>query len=466
MLEFYHKFYPNKFEKNVIELTKEIGKILQLEGVSIKNTDTICIDEKYKNELSFEVFQKINNIYFTLRNDKLEQHFLLQKYLPETRKKPPTNKPFFGDFFAGAGGLSLGLSQAGFQPAFINDHDIDSIETYYFNHNLPLEHFFVGDIREFISNIDSFKKYLQNIKVVIGGPPCQGFSMANRQRLLDDPRNELYKDFLIILGNIKPDFFIMENVPGMRHKIKEIEKDIESYTGTDYRYTELRINAKDIGIPQHRDRFFLIGNRVGLNNSEIGVNIIHNSYGNRKYKLKDAIEDLPQLNVNPKKNQTSYEDDECGYMIRKWEYTKTPFISEINENKKFNYLFNHKSRFNQPRDIEIFQKLPQGGNSLHESIKDLMPYSNRNSIFQDKYYRLENEKISKTITAHMRIDCNSYIHPTQARGLSPREAARIQTFPDDYVFRGLPNDWYQQIGNAVPVKLAKAIANELIKYYK
>ncbi len=75
-----------------------------------------------------------------------------------------------------------------------------------------------------------------------------------------------------------------------------------------------------------------------------------------------------------------------------------------------------------------------------------MPYTSRNDVFKDKYYRLENGKISKTITAHMQMDCNSYIHPTQAQGLSPREATRIQTFPDDYVFRGFPNNWYQQIG--------------------
>lgn len=466
MLEFYHKFYPNKFEKKVSELILEISKILQLEGLIIENTDTLNIDPVYQKILSMDTFDKINGIYFTLRKNRLGKHPLLRKYLPRVKFEPPVGKPFFGDFFSGAGGLSLGLSQAGFEPTFVNDHDIDAIETYYFNHSLPLDHFFVGDIREFVNNIANFKRQLDGIKVVAGGPPCQGFSMANRQRLLDDPRNELYKFFLIILGEIKPDFFIMENVPGMRNKIKEIEKDIETYTGADYKYTELRVNAKDIGIPQNRDRFFLIGNRVGLNNSEIGINIITNSYGNHKYNLGDAIDDLPPLKVNPHKNMTFYEDDDCGYMIRKWKYSESQFISNINSKIENNYLFNHKSRYNQERDIDIFSRLPQGGNSLHESIRHLMPYASRNNVFKDKYYRLEANKISKAITAHMQVDCNSYIHPTQARGLSPREAARVQTFPDDYVFRGFPNDWYQQIGNAVPVKLAAAIAKELIKYYE
>ena len=116
------------------------------------------------------------------------------------------------------------------------------------------------------------------------------------------------------------------------------------------------------------------------------------------------------------------------------------------------------------RDIEIFEKLPQGANSLHEAIKDIMPYSNRNHMFKDKYFKLNENEVSKTITSHMKMDCNMYIHPTQARGLSPREASRIQTFPDEYIFMGANNTWYAQIGNAVPVKLAEIIGSQIIKH--
>jgi DNA (cytosine-5)-methyltransferase 1 len=93
-----------------------------------------------------------------------------------------------------------------------------------------------------------------------------------------------------------------------------------------------------------------------------------------------------------------------------------------------------------------------------------MPYSSRNHMFKDKYFKLNNEKVCKTITSHMKFDCNMYIHPTQARGLSPREAARVQSFPDDFLFRGSQNKWYAQIGNAVPVKLAEIIGNHIIKH--
>jgi DNA (cytosine-5)-methyltransferase 1 len=114
--------------------------------------------------------------------------------------------------------------------------------------------------------------------------------------------------------------------------------------------------------------------------------------------------------------------------------------------------------------VEIFSRLPQGANSLHPSIADIMPYSNRNHMFKDKYFTLNEREVSKTITSHMKFDCNMYIHPFESRGISPREAARIQTFPDDYVFMGANNIWYAQIGNAVPVKLAQAIGEEIMKY--
>ena len=128
------------------------------------------------------------------------------------------------------------------------------------------------------------------------------------------------------------------------------------------------------------------------------------------------------------------------------------------------YLSNHTNRFNNDRDIEIFGRLPQGANSLHSSIADIMPYSSRNHMFKDKYFKLNEREFGKTITSHMKFDCNMYIHPNQPRGLSPREAARIQTFPDDYVFMGANNIWYAQIGNAVPVKLAEVIGVEIMKY--
>ena len=149
-----------------------------------------------------------------------------------------------------------------------------------------------------------------------------------------------------------------------------------------------------------------------------------------------------------------------------FDYIHNEFYKFINGNRDIKKLYNHKNRYNNERDIEIYRRLPQGANSLHESIADIMPYKRRNDIFKDKYFKLDETQICKTITSHMRFDCNMYIHPWDARGLSPREAARIQTFPDDYVITGSQNMWYAQVGNAVPVKLAKAIGEGIIKFLR
>ena len=171
-------------------------------------------------------------------------------------------------------------------------------------------------------------------------------------------------------------------------------------------------------------------------------------------------------NLKPKrqKNTKGLENEKIGFKFRLNGYSQNKFIKEINNQKHIDYLANHTNRYNNDRDIEIFDRLPQGANSLHESIKDIMPYSSRNHMFKDKYFKLKETEVSKTITSHMKMDCNMYIHPNQPRGLSPREASRIQTFPDDFIFMGANNTWYAQIGNAVPVKLAEVIGNQIVKH--
>ena len=114
--------------------------------------------------------------------------------------------------------------------------------------------------------------------------------------------------------------------------------------------------------------------------------------------------------------------------------------------------------------LRFIEDCLRGANSLHESIQDIMPYKRRNNIFKDKYFKLDENQICKTITSHMKYDCNMYIHPWEARGLSPREAARIQTFPDDFILKGAQNSWYAQVGNAVPVKFAEVIGRSIMKF--
>lgn len=369
----------------------------------------------------------------------------------------------FVDLFAGCGGLSLGMEKAGFEVAFASDIDPICSETYIKNRKLEKDKMFVGDIAELNNRFNEFSQSFKNLDLVCGGPPCQGFSMANRQRLINDPRNSLYKEYLVFLQKTKPKFFIMENVKGMLNKIDEILFDIKTYLGNEYDVAFDVFNAKNFGVPQNRERLIVIGNRIDIKTQTIINNIHKKEKEITKFSLGDAISDLPILEPNRIKNNNKIECKKTGFTCTEHSYIKTPFYIFINGEKEIDFLYNHKNRYNNDRDIEIFSRLPQGGNSLHESIKDIMPYKSRNNIFKDKYYKLKADDICKTITSHMKFDCNMYIHPTQARGLSPREAARIQTFPDDFVFYGPQNSWYKQIGNAVPVKLAQIIGEEVMK---
>ena len=370
------------------------------------------------------------------------------------------------DLFAGCGGLSLGLEQSGFNTIFFNEIMPVYASTYLRNRHIPEGHYFIGDINTLNEHLDDYRHIWEleddGVDLVCGGPPCQGFSMANRQRVIDDPRNNLYKAFLTFLRAVRPKFFIMENVKGMAQRIAEIKDNFREYMGDEYSFDYRILKAQDFGVPQNRERLIFIGNRMGIDPADIFSKI--ESRKRKSFVLRDALEGLPHLEARPEKNKGELEDIRYGLTERDFSYPQTDFYRFLNGDKVITKLYNHKNRYNNPRDIEIFRRLPQGANSLHESIADIMPYGRRNDIFKDKYFKLREEEVCKTITSHMKFDCNMYIHPWEARGLSPREAARIQTFPDDYIICGAQNSWYAQVGNAVPVKLAEAIGSSIMEF--
>lgn len=476
MLEFYYTYCSNKFPLKAKLLSEELSTILKFEDIKLESTSELNIPEIYKGLLNKDLFTTLNDIYFTIRHINGAKHHLLKKYLPET-KCEPSSKYLFADFFCGAGGLSQGLINAGFQPAFVNDNSTDALETYYFNHSLPLDRFFNGDIKNLVENFYSYRHLFKDVKIIAGGPPCQGFSTANRRnfkferitkrkRFIEDERNVLYKYFVKLIGLIQPDFFIMENVKGMMRVQSQIEEDISNETNNEYSFVPLELDAQNFNIPQSRKRYILVGGKNFLSIKQIEETILGLKKGVSMYKLEDALYGLPKIGTNPIKLKVDFESEQHGFTLRKYKLIQNEFLREINKGTEISHLFNHRSRYNNNNDLEIFKLLPEGENSLHTSIKHLNNYSNRDHIFKDKYFKLKRNEVSKTITSHMKYDCHMYIHPEQARGLSPREAARIQTFPDSYLFRGSLNDWYKQIGNAVPVKLAEIIANEIMKYYK
>lgn len=368
------------------------------------------------------------------------------------------NAPKIIDLFCGAGGLSLGFTQEGFITALANDIEPCCIDTYSHNHpETPRKHIVLGDINNVIARIRDLVRF-DKIDVLAGGPPCQGFSMANRQRLIDDPRNHLYKSYIEVLKLIQPRFFVMENVKGM---LSVADQVIEDFGRVGYAVSARILNARDCGVPQNRERLIFIGNRVGCDNDSVFARIQAICTTMPERTLSDALYGLKPLSASREKNATSAESEETGRIIDRSTGLSNEYIDAINQGRYIPTVFNHKARYNNDRDIEIFGRLHPGDRSDDPKIADIMPYARRNDIFKDKYFKLEPDKVCKTITAHMKFDCNMYIHPSQARGLTPREAARVQSYPDDYFFRGAYTKTYMQIGNSVPPMLGRVIAQAI-----
>jgi DNA (cytosine-5)-methyltransferase 1 len=368
------------------------------------------------------------------------------------------------DLFCGAGGLSLGFSQEGFITSLANDIQDCCVDTYAHNHpETPRDHIVLGDIKDVVNNLEELLNG-RSVDIVVGGPPCQGFSMANRQRLIDDPRNYLYKSYVEVVEKVRPRFFVMENVKGMLSVAEQVKED---FRNIGYSVECHVLNAKDFGVPQNRERLIYIGNCIDVDNEQIFREIFALSENIPEHNLGDALYALRELEASRVKNATEAGSTESGYKIEKNNITDTnEYISYINQGRTVAVVSNHKARYNNDRDIEIYGRMDQGDRSDDPKIADIMPYARRNDIFKDKYFKLENDKVCKTITAHMKFDCNMYIHPTQARGLTPREAARVQSYPDDYFFRGAYTKTYMQIGNSVPPLLGRAIAQVIKRYMK
>lgn len=366
------------------------------------------------------------------------------------------------DLFCGAGGFSVGFTQEKFKTIFAIDNQQCCVDTYKLNHpelnesSIICEDIENLEINEKISNVD-------NIDIVIGGPPCQGFSMANRQRMIDDPRNRLYKLFVKNIELLKPKFFVMENVEGILRIKNEIFEDF-GQLNVKYKVECIKVNAFDYGVPQNRKRVFFIGTKLDIDLKILIDKIKLQSDQSTKTVLDDALYGLRPLKAEKEKNKTSHASIESGSIIElNNAQQQNRYLQLINDNRVFSLVFNHKARFNNARDIEIFSLLEQGDRSDDPKIAHIMPYKTRNDIFKDKYFKLRGNQPCKTITAHMKYDCNMYINPYQPRGLTPREAARVQSFPDDYFFCGPYTKTYMQIGNSVPPLVARAIA-KVIKW--
>ncbi|MDB9882006.1 DNA cytosine methyltransferase [Bacteroidia bacterium] len=406
----------------------------------------------------------LNNLDLSKRN------IIQEKYNKKTG-------PRIVDFFCGAGGLSLGFSQEGFQVDLANDYEDVCIETFRYNHpEVPDDRVILGDIRDIVDHLEDYND--NEIDIVIGGPPCQGFSSANQQRIIDDPRNELYKYYLKAISKIAPKYVVMENVKGMLPYAQQVIQDYKNISvkkgNKTYSYSvDCKVLvSNDFGVAQKRQRliFIAIRNDISKNRKITPSTIfqeIENSYKNNKdHVLKDALEFIKPLKAPRIKNMTEVDDEITGKKVdvNQFQGNENSYLKLINDGRKIDYVFNHKARFTNDINYEIYGTLAQGEDGTSEKIKHVMPYKHRNHIFKDKYFKLIEDRPSRTITAHLKMDCHSHIHPRQVRSITPREAARIQSFPDDYVFLGAYLKTYMQIGNAVPPLMARGIARAIKKY--
>ncbi|MBW4553379.1 MAG: DNA cytosine methyltransferase [Aphanocapsa sp. GSE-SYN-MK-11-07L] len=382
-------------------------------------------------------------------------------------------KPTVLDIFCGAGGMSLGFRNAGCQILGGIDQNRYAINTHHQNFPLAKLKLPPQDIRD-LRDLDTLGLNAGEVDILVGGPPCQVFSRVGigKMRKLGrdieaDHRNFLYKEFVRFVAYYKPLCFVMENVDYLANReeaLARIYKDFsrsnrKGYPGYKVNYQVL--DASEFGVPQKRMRLFIIGIR-----SDLGI---EPPFPNRRVKsaisVGEAICDLPDLEpwVMPLKTKSSgpkQQDVECPYKC----LPQSPYQEKMRKQKQEGEgVWNHLCRAHNEKDIMIFGMLDQGG-KYRDLPEEVMRY--RADIFDDKYKRLIWNKPAWTLTAHMRKDGLAYIHPLQDRSISVREAARIQSFPDDFVFYAPMTRMFELVGNSVPPILAKEVAKPLVKLIK
>jgi DNA (cytosine-5)-methyltransferase 1 len=369
------------------------------------------------------------------------------------------------DLFAGCGGLSTGFEMAGYNIPLAIEKDEWASETYKYNH--PDTKVITQDITTILNLDDLLDDKNIEIDGIIGGPPCQGFSLSgNRDK--KDPRNSLFVEFVRFVNHFRPRFFVMENVTGilsMETKNGELVKDVilDEYNKIGYNVEIFTLNAAEFGVPQSRVRVFFIGLRNDIEYDKEKIEPRGFLFGNNQITIEQAIMDLPQIKAK--------EGSEIG------EYNSEP-QNEYQRwaREKSHKVYNHIAMKHTDRLIERFSHIKYG-----QSVADVdkehqqRQRGNANKI-SGKVYSQNNmrpfpDRPSPTIPASFQ---SNFVHPFINRNYTAREGARLQSFPDSYVFCGKRTtmSWeknvsqYQQIGNAVPPLLAKAIANNITAYFE
>lgn len=382
------------------------------------------------------------------------------------------------DLFSGAGGLAVGFRKAGWNILAANDIDEDAALT--FRQNFPETTFFLGPIaklkaKDLLAECNINKGELD---CLIGGPPCQSFSYNNHQRSANDARARLFEDYLRLVRELAPKTLIMENVPGIltidNGSVVRVIASKLSRLG--YAVSVKLLSAEQFGAPQIRRRAFIVATRVGDSNELLPIP----SHGisrdtseeNRAYinkhdrktpsrkklvTIQQAIGDLPRL------------ENGGGKHVRKMPSKRPTTQYQRNARKGATALYNHVCRNLSEVMLERMKYVPEGGNwrdiprrLLTEGMKRA-----RSSDHTKRYGRLSRKGLSATLLTKCDPHWGAYVHPTQNRTISVREAARIQGFPDEFQFAGESiSKQYAQVGNAVPIPLAQALGEAALKHLR
>ncbi|MGJ3508938.1 DNA cytosine methyltransferase [Enemella sp. A6] len=381
----------------------------------------------------------------------------LKRLCKRLKKKEPEGL-LAADLFAGGGGLSLGLSQAGINVVLGVDHYREAVETH--------AHHFPGlsvdwDLAD-VAVIERIASLMTDcgIDVLCGGPPCQPFSKAGRskirhrvrtgQRDPNDERRDLWRSFMEIVRLARPKAVIMENVPDMAldREMFIFRSIVQDFETAGYSVYSRIIDTSDYGVPQFRQRLIIVAMADG--NSFTWPTRV-----TQQVTLWNAIGDMPPVEGGwrPDGGQDGWAE---------YDGPVTTFQHQMREGvapRDRRKLFDHITRPVREDDARAFEMMDS--NTKYSDLPDeLKRY--RDDIFTDKYKRLDEHDLSRTITAHIAKDGYGYIHPRQPRTLTVREAARIQTFPDWYRFSGGPSAAFKQIGNAVPPALGRHLATAVV----
>lgn len=336
------------------------------------------------------------------------------------------------DLFCGAGGLSLGFERAGYSIVKAIDIDKWSIETYNFNRKNK-----VAEVMDVSSVDDTFINNLGSIDGIIGGPPCQGFSTAG-QRIIDDDRNKLYREYFRILEKVNPNFFVIENVTGLLTFAKGAIKNdiIRRANALGYKVFLDTLDTSKFGIPQIRLRIIFIGIKKELCNKDFEF-----PKGDKEpITILDAIDDLPSLENG--EDNTKYSKP-----------PRTEYERLIRDG--MTELHNHILSKHTEETKKTIALVPEGGSIMDVPV-ELRGGRNYHALLR----KMDRNKPALCIdTGH-----RTYFHYEEKRIPSTREVARLQSFPDSFIFIGPRNDQQKQVGNAVPPLLAEAIAKSVKKY--